>query len=55
MSLGDSARECTWMCGEWKNVVNLWKVGRVWTWGTDRTYDTINGNISVGWKCGTGQ
>ena len=49
-SLGDSAGECIWTCGERKNVVNLWEVGRAGTWGTDVTCDTINGNVNVGWK-----
>ena len=55
-SLGDSAGKRIWMCGERKNVVNLWEVGRAGTWGTDGSSgETINGNVNVGWKGGTGQ
>ena len=55
MSLGNSTGKHIWMCGEQKNVVNLWEVGRAGTWGTDGSCETINGNINVGWKGGTGQ
>ena len=54
-SLGDSARKHIWMCGEQKNVVNLWEVGRVGTWGTNGSCETVNRNVNVGWKGGTGQ